>query len=318
MNTEQPQISIIVPVYNAEKYLHRCLDSILAQTFTDFELILVDDGSPDNSGKICDEYALKDSRIKVIHKENGGVALARQCGIDNAIGEFTIHVDPDDWVETNMLEELYQKACKEDADFVICNYFLDTQKDSNIISQRPTEENPKAILNDLLFHKLHGSLCNKLIKLSCYKNSNITFIENLNTSEDYLVCIKILKGEPKIAYLDKAFYHYYQNPTSITHQRNYKFYQMNKLLISELESFLGDEYNQVKAFHKAKIAQLCIRSNILSSKEFIKEFKTQYKYIWPHIKDYKMKLLFLLSIHGCKNLAYSFFIYYSKLIRIFK
>ena len=80
----QPSISVIIPVYKAEKYLHRCIDSLLAQTFTDFEILLIDDGSPDRSGEICDEYAAKDSRIRVIHKENGGVSSARQCGIDNA------------------------------------------------------------------------------------------------------------------------------------------------------------------------------------------------------------------------------------------
>lgn len=102
-----PKISIIVPVYKAETYLHRCVDSILAQTFTDWELILVDDGSPDQSGKICDEYAKKDQRVKVIHKENGGVSSARQRGLDESVGEYTIHADPDDWVEPEMLDELY-------------------------------------------------------------------------------------------------------------------------------------------------------------------------------------------------------------------
>ena len=105
-----PIISIIIPVYKAEGHLHRCVDSILAQSFTDFELLLVDDGSPDGSGKICDEYAAKDSRVKVLHKQNGGVSSARQTGIENATGEYTIHADPDDWIEPTMLEELYNKA----------------------------------------------------------------------------------------------------------------------------------------------------------------------------------------------------------------
>ena len=123
-----PAISIICPVYSAEKYIHRCLDSILAQTFTDFELLMIDDGSPDNSGKICDEYAEKDSRIRVFHKENGGVASARQIGLDNAIGDYTIHIDPDDWVDPNMLEELYAKAKEADADIVICDYWVNYKK----------------------------------------------------------------------------------------------------------------------------------------------------------------------------------------------
>lgn len=120
-----PKISIIVPVYKAEPYLHRCVDSILAQTFTEWELILVDDGSPDQSGKICDEYAKKDQRVKVIHKVNGGVSSARQKGLDEARGEYTIHADPDDWAEPNMLEELYNEASKKEADMVMCDFICE-------------------------------------------------------------------------------------------------------------------------------------------------------------------------------------------------
>ena len=112
-------ISIIVPVYKAELYLHRCLDSILAQTLTNFELLLIDDGSLDGSGRLIDEYAKKDKRVKSFHKVNGGVSSARQFGLDRAVGEYVIHVDPDDWVEPNMLEELYTKAKTDNTDMVI-------------------------------------------------------------------------------------------------------------------------------------------------------------------------------------------------------
>lgn len=118
-----PKVSVIVPVYKAEGYLHRCVDSILAQTFIDWELLLIDDGSPDRSGEICDEYAQKDSRVRVIHKENGGVSSARQRGLDESVGEYTIHADPDDWVEPTMLAEMYQKAKHEDADIVMTDFF---------------------------------------------------------------------------------------------------------------------------------------------------------------------------------------------------
>lgn len=98
-----PKISIIVPVYNVEKYLRKCIDSILNQTFKDFELILIDDGSTDESGKICDEYNLKDNRIKVIHKENGGLSSARNAGLDIAQGEYIGFVDSDDWIESDQI-----------------------------------------------------------------------------------------------------------------------------------------------------------------------------------------------------------------------
>ena len=123
-----PKVSIIVPVYNTEKYLARCIDSILAQTFTDFELILVNDGSKDNSGKICDEYAQKDSRIVVIHKENGGVSSARNKGIDVAQGEWISFVDSDDWISSDFLSSFTY-----DADLMICGIELFGTKHSQQI-----------------------------------------------------------------------------------------------------------------------------------------------------------------------------------------
>lgn len=103
---ENPKISIIVPVYNAERYLHRCIESILAQTFKDFELLLIDDGSKDNSGYICNEYAGKDERVKVWHKENGGVSSARNVGLDNVKGEWVTFVDSDDYISSNYFDNL--------------------------------------------------------------------------------------------------------------------------------------------------------------------------------------------------------------------
>jgi glycosyltransferase involved in cell wall biosynthesis len=113
-------ISIIVPIYNVEEYIHKCINSIIAQTFRKFELILIDDGSKDNSGKICDEYALRDSRIRVIHKKNGGVSSARNAGLDIAQGEYIGFIDPDDWVEEDMYEVLYQSLLENDCDISIC------------------------------------------------------------------------------------------------------------------------------------------------------------------------------------------------------
>ncbi len=113
-----PKISVIVPVYNAEKYLHRCIDSILSQTFTDFELLLIDDGSKDKSGTICDEYAEKDSRVKVFHKKNGGVSSARNLGLDNAKGEWICFVDSDDYIESGFLQSFEGNL---DSDLVVGN-----------------------------------------------------------------------------------------------------------------------------------------------------------------------------------------------------
>ena len=157
-----PVISIIVAVYKAESCLRRCVDSLLAQTFQDYEILLVDDGSPDRSGEICDEYARKDNRVRVFHKENGGVASARQCGMNNARGEYVIHADPDDWVEPNMLEELYGKAKEENANMIICDVWRDTSKKSTYVKQRLFILEHCVMLKDV-FQQLHGSCWNKLV-----------------------------------------------------------------------------------------------------------------------------------------------------------
>lgn len=206
---QQPLVSVIVPVYKAEAYLHKCVDSLLAQTMTDFEVLLIDDGSPDRSGAICDEYAAKDSRIRVFHKENGGVASARQVGIENVRGEYTIHADPDDWVEPTMLEELYAKAKKDDADMVICDYYVYTRNNISYNSQSVKDLSASNIIVSLFYGILYGSLCNKLVNTKCFKNYNIIFDKSVSVGEDLLFCLNLLKTSIyKVSYLSKAYYYY--------------------------------------------------------------------------------------------------------------
>ena len=115
-----PTVSVIVPVYNVEKYIHRCVDSILGQTFSDLELIRVDDGSPDNCPSICDEYAAKDNRVRVIHQENRGLSAARNAGLDVMAGEFVSFVDSDDWLEDSFLEVMLKHIWNEESDIAMC------------------------------------------------------------------------------------------------------------------------------------------------------------------------------------------------------
>lgn len=233
-----PNISVIVPVYKAEAYLSRCVDSVIAQTFQDYELLLIDDGSPDRSGEMCDEYARKDARIRVIHKQNGGVSSARQCGLDQAVGEYIIHADPDDWVEPTMLEELYSHAKQNDADMVICDFFSNTQSKQIYVKQQPSALDHHTVQMELFRH-LHGSCCNKLIRRTCYERYGVHFPLELSFCEDLYVNTWLLKYPLKIAYFPKAFYHYDQksNPNSIVrtyslHEYEYivnlynKFYQL--------------------------------------------------------------------------------------------
>lgn len=211
-----------MPVYKAEKYISRCIDSIMEQTLSDFELILIDDGSPDNSGKICDEYALKDKRIVVIHQENQGVSAARQKGLDTATGEYVIHADPDDWVEPDWLESLYLEAERTKADMVMCDFERVYSDKAIYYSQKPTSLKNEDILEDLISERIWGPCWNKLVRRDCFQKYNVCFNPEMNLWEDLYVNCMLLTHSIKVAYISKALYHYdsYSNENSIVRYRN--------------------------------------------------------------------------------------------------
>ena len=234
----QGLVSIIVPVYKAEKYIHQCIDSLLAQTYSNIEVILVDDGSPDHCGKICDEYAAKDYRVKVIHQQNGGVSVARQTGIDHATGEYSIHADPDDWVELNMIEELVAKAVADNADMVICDFYRESKSDRIHACQNPGNDlTASAVLREILYQRLHGACWNKLVKRSRIEGIGFT-PEDLCILEDELYNIRILARKIKVSYLPKAFYHYrVENEHSLCNTISEKSFKSKVKAVSEIESF---------------------------------------------------------------------------------
>lgn len=203
-----PAISVICPVYKAEKYIHRCVDSILAQTFTDFELLLIDDGSPDRSGKICDEYVQKDNRIRVIHQENKGVSASRNTGLEVAKGDYIIHVDSDDWVETKMLDEMYNTIKSSNSDLLIVDYICNYNKRDIYKIQAPHRNDAISILHDILEGKLHGSCWNKLIKKGIIDKYNMRFPLNINFGEDTIFWAELLQKNITVSYLNRAYYHY--------------------------------------------------------------------------------------------------------------
>lgn len=279
-----PKISVIVPVYKAETYLHRCVDSLLAQTFTDFEILLVDDGSPDRSGEICDEYARKDSRVRVFHKENGGVSSARQCGMDNARGEYTIHADPDDWVDPTMLEELYRKAKEEDADMVICDYFVEERKKTKRIIQKPSALDHNVVLEEL-FQQLHGSCWNKLVRRACYKEFGVKFPLELSCCEDLYVNACLAAEDIRITYLNKAFYHYDQvvNENSILHSNDFEFFlQIDRILIGLLEERLdSSSFSSISLMLNFRLAN----KHLILGEEYLHSFKEDFRQLKGNLRQ---------------------------------
>lgn len=220
-----PAISIIVPVFKAEAYLMRCIGSIISQTFTDWELLLVDDGSPDRSGEMCDEIQFRHAtlNIKVFHQPNGGVASARETAMQHAVGKYSIHIDPDDWIDPCTLEELYKKVTDTEADMVVYDFLLEYGSRTEILSQRV--DTSDELLRQLFSQERHGSLCNKLIRTELYKRYDLHFPKELICWEDLYICCNILMLHPcRVAYIPKAFYHYdfFSNPNSMVRKASMK------------------------------------------------------------------------------------------------
>lgn len=217
-------VTFILPVYNAENTLRRCLDSILKQTYCDYEVIIVDDGSIDNSGKICDSYSLNDNRFRVVHKENAGVASARQLGVSLATGEYVIHIDSDDWIESNMLSDMMNEI--SDADILVSDYYYNTKHGQTYVRQVDCTTSEE-LLEKIIKGEVFGSLWHKLIRRNLYQN--IKFNTDLTFCEDQLLLFKILTTyQCKVINLHKAYYHYECNDGSIT-QRTDREYFDNKI-----------------------------------------------------------------------------------------
>lgn len=253
-----PKVSIIVPVYKAEKYLRRCLDSIQTQTLTDFEALLIDDGSPDRSGKICDEYVEKDERFRAFHKENGGVASARQMGMDHAQGEYIIHCDPDDWVDKDWIDSLYNKAKKENLDIISCDFIIHHADKSEYLRQKPTSFDSKDIIKELLAGPVWGSCWNKLVRRRCFEEYDIHFIENMNLWEDLYVTCELLQHSMKVGHIEKALYHYdnYSNDNSICRFLNIEQIQSVMTFIDHFDKIFTDScYDEGWYIKKCRVKQ---------------------------------------------------------------
>ena len=221
-----PKVSIIVPVYNVEAYLHRCIDSILAQTFTDWELLLIDDGSPDRSGEICDEYAQKDKRIRVFHKNNGGVSSARNLGLNNACGDWTTFVDSDDFLDRTSLSKMFSLTNHYDSD-LFCFIFrisngLKCDKllnDSDLEKTTISQISKDTMIKKILTYQTDCGPCAKLFrteKLKLYR-----FDETLRIGEDLLLNLSYICDEQKpIIYSETSVYNYFMNTQSVMHSKN--------------------------------------------------------------------------------------------------
>jgi len=209
-----PKISIIIPIYNVEAYLSKCIESVLAQTFSDFELILVDDGSTDSCAKICDEYAAQDTRIKVIHKENGGQSTARNMGLDIAQGRYIGFVDGDDYIAIDMYERLYTAIINYNAQISVCGRFNVNKEATSpfFVTDKPIiMDSKEGIRRLLIYENMDSAPWDKLFAASLF--DNIRFPSGY-ICEDVAVVYRLLETAKKIVHIGKPLYYYLQRQGS--------------------------------------------------------------------------------------------------------
>ena len=238
MPMKPDKVSIIIPVYNVERYLDRCVESVLRQTYPDFEVLLIDDGSTDHSGTLCDQWAEKDPRVRVTHKENRGVSAARNIGLDSANGEYIAFVDSDDYIAADMVQKLYHALKANHADLSICRfYFADENGDP-----LPDKNLDSPIIDEVLsgyeaIQKLveeHGwyyhVVWNKLYRRSLF--SEIRFPEGIICGEDAYIAHRLFGNCTRVASIRDACYYYTQRAESVTHRRSFQ------TLLNDTGSFL--------------------------------------------------------------------------------
>lgn len=297
----RPKISIIVPVYNTEKYLNRCIESILSQTFSDFELLLINDGSTDKSGMICEQYATKDSRVKVYHKENGGVSSARNIGLFNAEGEWIAYVDGDDWIEPTMYEELYNIVLNTKADIVYSDFKM-VFKDKEEYYSTAKYASDKIEMMKNYITSVWTCLVYMLVRRDLYFKNNLQSPVHLSYCEDFWLSVRLFHFAKHISYVNKAFYNYNRtNEVSRVNNLNKKTELDEQIAYLETIIFFSEQgciNNYVREMSwrilKSKQELILDRDRHI---EFLNIYPISHIYIWtcPYINK-KIKFMMWLLV----------------------
>ena len=275
-------ISIIIPIYKLEKYLDRCIESIVNQTYRNLEIILVDDGSPDRCPSICDEWAEKDSRIKVIHKENGGVSSARNAGLDIAKGDYIGFVDGDDYIRADMYKTLFDEVSKNNCDIVVCSYQMNNEDVGNDGFSRIRKFDAMILIATGDYK--YGVLWNKLYKRSVIKDIKMPPLE---CCEDLIFNYYVFKNAENISETGLRLYHYEQNESSVT---KHTFAKGAFDALKSKEIMLENEKEtELEKYAVRGLISSCfvLLSRIVTSNSFF----DKYDYIRDYILKYKKQIL---------------------------
>lgn len=289
MPDTQELISIIVPIYKVEKYLEKCLHNLTNQSYRNLEIILVDDGSPDKCPKMCDEWAEKDNRIKVIHKQNGGVMSAWTEGFKSSTGKYTTFCDPDDFFEFNAVEKLYASLKENNADMSICGYKVVYA--NKIINKPAFENNICGVFENEELEQIKAKSVeqinsyfplykwNKLFKSSLIKNNLKYCDEKISLGDDCCVTLGALLDSKKIVVIENNLYNYIQRKTSIIHAYNKKLLLQFETLLSCINSLITDKnyFNEKSICYEQTRMLFILSRNFINSTNSRKEKKQIYK-----------------------------------------
>ncbi|MDD3138312.1 MAG: glycosyltransferase [Lachnospiraceae bacterium] len=255
------KVSVIVPVYNGEKFIEKCVSSLLCQTISQLQVILINDGSGDASGTICDRLAVEDDRIYVIHKENGGASSARNMGIQEAKGEYIGFVDADDWIEQDMFEKLYVEAREHDADIVVCDTITEyengrTELDTITRLSRDVVLEKKDFYPELL-REMAGSAWRCIYRTQQIHRHALKFNTALKFSEDRVFNIYAMGYANKVIYLKKAFYHHLMESQSAVHRFHMDYYhaicEADTATEEAICAVWANNYNYIRAYKQQYI-----------------------------------------------------------------
>lgn len=312
------KLSIIIPVYNVEKYIEKCITSLINQTIKEIEFIFVNDGTPDNSINIIKKYQKNDKRIKLINKENGGQASARNLGLKYAKGEYIAFLDSDDYVKEEMYEKMYNKAKQNDLDIVICNYFLTYKDKIEEMKNDITNKKEKTILPKE-YILLTPSPWNKIIKKSYLEKINFTFPEGI-IYEDYASIPTLVLNNPKVLYINECLHYYVQSESSTMRNQEYKkkyediFIATKYLYENMINKGYNEELEYIITYHFLYLGSL----NFLKYKKYqnINKISNDMKKYFP--KWYKNKLV--ISNFNKSKILYMKLFYYKQhsLIRLYR
>ena len=305
--TEKALVTVVIPVYNVEKYLDRCINSVVNQTYTNLEIILVDDGSPDRCPEMCDACAKRDARIKVVHKKNAGLGSARNTGIDHASGEYICFVDSDDYISVACVELLIKNLLDYDADVAICSL---TMKEELLQKHTDTRievwDEKQALIQYIKCQKFTANMGGKLLDRK--KIGNIRFDETVRMAEDKLFTFMMFDRSERIVFQDVAVYYYFQRQGSMLHSAfDERFYDVITVTELSYQSWIK-KYPDLKGlFDKEKAITLarCIQTGLLDKtnnaiiirEQFIKKLKG-YHYLEIHeYCNFRESCLFILEKH---------------------